>query len=259
MLSNIRSTAVHAAPIVRAATVVSSQRQYASKVSVANPIVEIKGDGVAAGLWDLVSKKLVDPHVDVKKRTFDLTLENRLRTKDQITKDAAAAIKEVGAAVKCATTTPDESGELRSANATIRGVIVVSLSANRFVLRTSIPPFPRGPTQSQSSGRRRATSLMLRTFSHPVPATSRSHSPPQTARRRALTCFSLRSLVLPLECTTRTRRLRHSRTRASMPPLSASSRCTSAARTQSLRSMTDASRTSSRQSTTRATRASLTR
>eukprot|EP01136_Pigoraptor_vietnamica_P008300 Opistho-1_new@43445 len=139
MLSNVRATVV--APAVRGiAVTATSRRQYASKVSVSGPVVELKGDDMAAVIWDMVSSKLIDPNVNLKKRTFDLSLANRKKTGDKVTQDALAAIREAGAAVKCSTTTPYD--DLRSPNATIRSAIGGVIIREQIVPKNIPPAIP---------------------------------------------------------------------------------------------------------------------
>ena len=101
------------------------------KIAVENPVVEIDGDEMTRIIWDIIKKKLILPYLDVKLRYFDLGIEERDRTDDQITIDAANMIREVGVGVKCATITPDEARVeefglkrmWRSPNGTIRNTL----------------------------------------------------------------------------------------------------------------------------------------
>ncbi|GGB11806.1 NADP-dependent isocitrate dehydrogenase [Allosediminivita pacifica] len=102
-----------------------------SKIKVENPIVEMDGDEMTRIIWDFIKKKLILPYLDVDLLYYDLGIEERDRTDDQITIDAAEKTKEVGVAVKCATITPDE-GRVeefglkkmwRSPNGTIRNIL----------------------------------------------------------------------------------------------------------------------------------------
>jgi isocitrate dehydrogenase len=79
-----------------------------SKIKVANPIVELDGDEMTRIIWDFIKKKLILPYLDVDLLYYDLRMEERDRTDDQITIDAAHKIAEIGVGVKCATITPDE-------------------------------------------------------------------------------------------------------------------------------------------------------
>jgi len=102
-----------------------------SKIKVANPIVEMDGDEMTRIIWDFIKKKLILPYLDIDLLYYDLGIEERDRTNDQITVDAANKTKEVGVAVKCATITPDEARveefglkEMwKSPNGTIRNIL----------------------------------------------------------------------------------------------------------------------------------------
>ncbi|QMU59134.1 MAG: NADP-dependent isocitrate dehydrogenase [Boseongicola sp.] len=102
-----------------------------SKIKVENPIVEMDGDEMTRIIWQLIKDKLILPYLDVDLLYYDLGIEERDRTDDQITIDAAEKTKEVGVAVKCATITPDEARVeefglkkmWRSPNGTIRNIL----------------------------------------------------------------------------------------------------------------------------------------
>ena len=102
-----------------------------SKIKVANPVVELDGDEMTRIIWDFIKKKLILPYLDIDLHYFDLSIQERDRTEDQITVDAAKAIKKHGVGIKCATITPDE-GRVeefdlkkmwRSPNGTIRNIL----------------------------------------------------------------------------------------------------------------------------------------
>ena len=101
------------------------------KIKVDQPIVEIDGDEMTRIIWDLIKKKLILPFLDLELLYYDLSLEERDRTNDQITIDAANRIREVGVGIKCATITPDEARVeefglkkmWRSPNGTIRNIL----------------------------------------------------------------------------------------------------------------------------------------
>jgi len=113
----------------------------AAKIQVSNPVVEIDGDEVTRSVWRCVKEKLIMPYVDVPIKYFDLALDNRIATLDQVTVDAAAAIKDCGVGIKCSTaeltdqmiqekglvkmwksaTVFDRERALRSAASTLRG------------------------------------------------------------------------------------------------------------------------------------------
>jgi isocitrate dehydrogenase len=102
-----------------------------TKIKVANPVVELDGDEMTRIIWDLIKKKLIHPYLDVDLHYFDLSVENRDATNDQVTIDSANAIKKYGVGVKCATITPDEARVKefnlkqmwKSPNGTIRNIL----------------------------------------------------------------------------------------------------------------------------------------
>jgi len=102
-----------------------------SKIKVENPIVELDGDEMTRIIWDFIKQKLILPYLDVDLKYYDLGIEARDETNDQITIDAAEAIKKYGVGVKCATITPDEERVeefglkqmWRSPNGTIRNIL----------------------------------------------------------------------------------------------------------------------------------------
>ena len=102
-----------------------------AKIKVAKPVVELDGDEMTRIIWDFIKKKLILPYLDVDLHYYDLGVENRDRTNDQVTIDSAKAIQEHGVGVKCATITPDEARveefklkEMwKSPNGTIRNIL----------------------------------------------------------------------------------------------------------------------------------------
>ena len=80
-----------------------------TKIKVDNPVVELDGDEMTRIIWDFIKKKLILPYLDIDLKYYDLGIEERDRTNDQITIDSAEAIKKYGVGVKCATITPDEA------------------------------------------------------------------------------------------------------------------------------------------------------
>ena len=102
-----------------------------AKIKVNNPVVEIDGDEMTRIIWRLIKEKLIHPYLDVELIYFDLGMQKRDETRDQITVDAAEAIKRAGVGVKCATITPDEGRVkefnlkemYRSPNGTIRNIL----------------------------------------------------------------------------------------------------------------------------------------
>jgi len=102
-----------------------------SKIKVANPVVEIDGDEMTRIIWHTIREKLIHPYLDIDLEYYDLSIENRDATKDQVTIDCANAVKKHGVGVKCATITPDEARvkefnlqEMwKSPNGTIRNIL----------------------------------------------------------------------------------------------------------------------------------------
>ena len=80
-----------------------------NKIRVVNPVVEMDGDEMTRIIWSMIKERLILPYVDLKIDYYDLGMESRDETNDQITIDAAEAIKRVGVGIKCATITPDEA------------------------------------------------------------------------------------------------------------------------------------------------------
>src|SRR5438045_2193980 len=80
-----------------------------AKIKVTNPVVELDGDEMTRIIWQYIKDKLINPFLDVQLLYFDLGMEHRDETNDQVTIDSAEAIKKVGVGVKCATITPDEA------------------------------------------------------------------------------------------------------------------------------------------------------
>ena len=102
-----------------------------TKIKVANPVVELDGDEMTRIIWDFIKTKLILPYLDVDLAYYDLGIEERDRTEDQVTIDAANAIRQHGVGVKCATITPDEARVeefglkqmWKSPNGTIRNIL----------------------------------------------------------------------------------------------------------------------------------------
>ena len=80
-----------------------------SKIKVTNPVVEMDGDEMTRIIWKFIKDKLILPYLDVNLQYFDLGMEHRDATNDQVTIDAANATKACGVGIKCATITPDEA------------------------------------------------------------------------------------------------------------------------------------------------------
>ncbi len=101
------------------------------KIKVANPVVELDGDEMTRIIWQWIRERLILPYLDVDLKYYDLSIENRDATNDQVTVDSANAIKQYGVGVKCATITPDEQRVeefglkkmWKSPNGTIRNIL----------------------------------------------------------------------------------------------------------------------------------------
>src|SRR6185369_5237550 len=109
----------------------SAQGEVMAKIKVANPVVELDGDEMTRIIWKLIKDKLIHPYLDIDLEYYDLGMEHRDATSDQVTIDAANAIKKHGIGVKCATITPDEARVQefglkkmwKSPNGTIRNIL----------------------------------------------------------------------------------------------------------------------------------------
>ena len=113
------------------------------KIIVERPIVEIDGDEMTRVLWHFIKNKLILPYLDLKIKYYDLSIQNRDKTNDQVTIDSANAINEIGVGVKCATITPDEERVKefnlkkmwRSPNGTIRNILGGTIFRQPIVCR----------------------------------------------------------------------------------------------------------------------------
>ena len=102
-----------------------------SKIKVANPVVELDGDEMTRIIWEFIKNKLINPYLELDIKYFDLGMEHRDATNDQVTVDAAEAIKKYNVGIKCATITPDEARVKefslkqmwKSPNGTIRNIL----------------------------------------------------------------------------------------------------------------------------------------
>jgi isocitrate dehydrogenase len=130
------------------------------KIKVANPIVDMDGDEMTRIIWQYIKDKLIHPYLDIKIEYYDLSVENRDATNDQVTIDAANATKKHGAAVKCATITPDEARvkefnlkEMwKSPNGTIRNILGGVIFREPIICK-NVPRLVPGWTQPIVVGR----------------------------------------------------------------------------------------------------------
>jgi len=131
-----------------------------AKIKVDNPVVELDGDEMTRIIWDYIKKKLIHPYLDIDLQYYDLGIEKRDETDDQITIDAANAFKACGVGVKCATITPDEARVeefglkkmWRSPNGTIRNILGGVIFREPIICR-NVPRLVPGWTQPIIVGR----------------------------------------------------------------------------------------------------------
>ena len=131
-----------------------------NKIKVANPVVELDGDEMTRIIWHTIRDKLIHPYLDIDLDYYDLSVQHRDETRDQVTVDAAEAIKRHGAGVKCATITPDEARveefklkEMwRSPNGTIRNILGGVIFREPIIAK-NVPRLVPGWTQPIVIGR----------------------------------------------------------------------------------------------------------
>ena len=131
-----------------------------SKIKVKNPVIEVDGDEMTRIIWEFIKEKLILPYIDIDLHYYDLGIENRDKTNDQVTIDSAEAIKKHGVGVKCATITPDEDRVTefdlktmwRSPNGTIRNILGGTVFREPIVCK-NIPKLVPGWTDPIVIGR----------------------------------------------------------------------------------------------------------
>jgi isocitrate dehydrogenase len=131
-----------------------------AKIKVANPVVEMDGDEMTRIIWQWIRERLILPYLDVDLKYYDLSVEKRDETNDQITVDAANATKQYGVAVKCATITPDEArveefglkSMWKSPNGTIRNILGGTIFREPIVIQ-NVPRLIPGWTDPIVVGR----------------------------------------------------------------------------------------------------------
>ena len=131
-----------------------------AKISVANPVVDLDGDEMTRIIWQAIKDKLILPYLDLKIEYYDLSVENRDATNDQVTVDAANAIKKHGVGIKCATITPDEARVeefklkkmWKSPNGTIRNILGGVIFREPIICK-NVPRLVPGWTQPIIVGR----------------------------------------------------------------------------------------------------------
>jgi isocitrate dehydrogenase len=131
-----------------------------ARIKVDNPVVELDGDEMTRIIWHFIKDKLIHPYLDIDLKYFDLSIQERDRTDDQVTVDSALAIKEYGVGVKCATITPDEARVeefglkkmWRSPNGTIRNILG-GVVFREPIICENVPRLVPGWTQPMVVGR----------------------------------------------------------------------------------------------------------
>src|SRR3979409_1542989 len=156
------------------------------KIKVKNPVVELDGDEMTRIIWQFIKDRLVLPYLDIELLYFDLSIECRDATEDQVTLSAATAIKEHGVGVKCATITPDEARVeefhlkkmWRSPNGTIRNILGGVIFREPIVI-SNIPRLVPGWTKPIIVGRHAHGDQYKATdFKVPGPGTLTATYPP---------------------------------------------------------------------------------
>ena len=131
-----------------------------SKIKVANPVVDLDGDEMTRIIWQAIKDKLIHPYLDLPIEYYDLSVENRDATNDQVTVDSANAIKKHGVGIKCATITPDEARVeefglkkmWKSPNGTIRNILGGVIFREPIICK-NVPRLVPGWTQPIIVGR----------------------------------------------------------------------------------------------------------
>lgn len=131
-----------------------------AKIKVANPVVELDGDEMTRIIWAFIKDKLILPYLDLDIKYYDLGMESREATKDQITIDSAEAIKKYNVGIKCATITPDEarvkefnlSKMWKSPNGTIRNIVGGTVFREPIIM-SNVPRYVQGWTKPIVIGR----------------------------------------------------------------------------------------------------------
>ena len=130
------------------------------KILVTNPVVEIDGDEMTRIIWKFIKEQLILPYIDVELFYYDLGIESRDKTEDQITIDAANAINKYKVGIKCATITPDEDRMVefnlkkmyRSPNGTIRNIVGGTVFREPIIMK-NVPRYVQGWTKPICIGR----------------------------------------------------------------------------------------------------------
>jgi isocitrate dehydrogenase len=160
-----------------------------AKIKVKNPVVEMDGDEMTRIIWHRIREQLILPYLDIDLKYFDLGVESRDQTNDQITIDSANATRQYGVAVKCATITPDEARVKefnlkqmwKSPNGTIRNILDGTIFREPIICKNVPRLIPHWWWRATAS----AISTAPRTSRSPAPARSPSAGRPKAAARRS--------------------------------------------------------------------------
>jgi len=237
-----------------------------AKIKVDNPVVELDGDEMTRIIWQFIKDQLILPYLDVELEYYDLGVEHRDATDDQVTIDAANAIKRHGVGVKCATITPDEARVeefglkkmWRSPNGTIRNILGGVIFREPIII-SNIPRLVPSWTKPIVIGRH-AFGDQYRATDFKVPGAGTvtiTYTPDDGAEPMQLEVAKFpEGGGSRWGCTTSPSRSRTSRAHLWRTASGATTRSTSRRRTRSSRPTTGSSRTSSRRSTRRTSRRS---
>ena len=124
---------------------------YGRKINVAFPVVEMDGDEMTRVIWKVIKEELIFPYLDIPIRYYDLSIETRDATNDQVTIEAAEAVKKIKVGIKCATITPDEARVKefnlkkmwKSPNGTIRNILNGTVFREPIIIK-NVPRYVPG-------------------------------------------------------------------------------------------------------------------
>ena len=229
-----------------------------AKIAMTTPLVEMDGDEMTRIIWQMIKDELLLPHIDLKTEYYDLGLEHRNATDDQVTVDSAEATKRLGVAVKCATITPnaarmdeyDLKSMWKSPNGTIRAMLDGTVFRTPITV-AGIEPCVRNWVKPITIARHAYGDVYknteLRVPGHGT--VELVYTAADGSETREAGTEDSKAPASPRACTTSTRPSRASPAAASSTPSTSNRTSGSPRRTPSRRSTTTASRTSSRRST----------
>lgn len=161
------------------------------KIKMTTPLVEMDGDEMTRILWQMIKDELLLPYIDLKTEYYDLGLEHRNETDDQVTVDSANATLKYGVAVKCATITPNAARMTeynlkemwKSPNGTIRAILDGTVFRAPILVKGIVPYVKTGPSPSPSPVMLMVMSIKIQRSRYPDPVRQSWYSPQQTAPR----------------------------------------------------------------------------